>query len=92
MVLVLMMSPFKRMVEDKENYNGYVFTQPLSNDAILRGSNDVITLKDNEFLPFGDNTAASLDGRYFGGVPYRSLVGPAFVIYWPFGERWGRAR
>lgn len=81
--------PFKRMVEDTANYDGYEFA---SLGAKLHGPNDILTLGDEEFLPLGDNTKFSLDGRYFGGVPYRSLVGPAFVIYWPFGERWGRAR
>ena len=40
----------------------------------------------------GDNTAFSYDGRYFGPVDQASLVGPAFVVYWPFTRRWGLVR
>ena len=92
--------PFKRMLEDdkysrlvrgKKEY-GYTFAHAGSPGAKLRSQNDVLKLGDHEVLPFGDNTTQSLDGRYFGGVPLGSLVGPAFVIYWPFGERWGKVR
>ena len=75
----------------KKEY-GYTFAHAGSPGAKLRSQNDVLKLGDHEFLPFGDNTTHSLDGRYFGGVPLNSLVGPAFVIYWPFSERWGKAR
>ncbi len=51
---------------------------------------DVMTLGSDQFLPMGDNTANSFDGRYWGAVPRRRLVGPASCIYWPFSPRWGR--
>jgi len=84
--------PLKRMVEDTENYRGYRFAGRSSLPAKLDDEYDILSLRDDEFLPFGDNTEHSLDGRYFGGVPYTSLVGPAFVIYWPFTKRWGMTR
>lgn len=51
---------------------------------------DALTLGADEFLALGDNTANSFDGRYWGPVPRRRLVGPASCIYWPFSPRWGR--
>ncbi len=44
----------------------------------------VYELKDDEYLPLGDNTGFSLDGRYFGAVNQGNVVGPAFAVYWPF--------
>lgn len=39
------------------------------------------------YLCFGDNSAASSDGRTWGLVPERLLLGRAVVIYWPY-DRW----
>lgn len=84
--------PFKRMLED-EAYQGYLLAETNPSPApVLGRPTDVLRLGPNEFLPLGDNTAASLDGRYFGGVPMESLLGPAFLVYWPFTERWGWVR
>ena len=51
-----------------------------------------IRLGEKQFLPFGDNTYSSLDGRYFGPVSEQALVGPSFFVYWPLGPHWGLAR
>ncbi len=39
-------------------------------------------------LPLGDNRSDSLDGRYFGPVRKRDLMGRAMFIYWPI-KRFG---
>ena len=51
-----------------------------------------LTLSENEYFALGDNTKSSKDGRYWGAVPEKNLVGPAVLVYWPFSKRWGRAR
>lgn len=79
--------PFRRLLEDPA-YDGYAL-QPAS---LLRTSADAIPLADDAFLPLGDNTHSSLDGRYFGGVSLRALVGPAFCVYWPLGPHFGRCQ
>ena len=43
----------------------------------------------DEFFMMGDNSAFSLDSRFFGAVPRRNLVGKAWVIFWPLTRRWG---
>ncbi len=81
--------PFRRLLEE-EGYNGYVLPrvdQPPM--PLMQRPTDVLRLGPGEFLALGDNTGASLDGRFFGGVPMDSLLGPAFMVYWPFGPRWG---
>jgi signal peptidase I len=72
--------PFRRMVEDPE-YPGY---QPAAGSPRTEWK-----LGAGEYLPMGDNQPSSLDGRYFGAVPDRSIVGPAFWVYWPFTRHWG---
>lgn len=77
----------------RETYSGYNLARSdRAPPPVLRRPTDVLTIGPREFLPLGDNTNASLDGRYFGTVPMESLLGPAFAVYWPFGERWGRVR
>lgn len=75
---------FERQVEG-DGYNGYVCAP----GSLLDDPEKRIKLTEDEFLPFGDNTLSSLDGRYFGGVPREALVGPALFVYWPFTKRWG---
>jgi signal peptidase I len=79
---------FVRLVTDKA-YEGYALARSSIPPPKLMRLRDEIRLGPEEFLPLGDNTNASLDGRYFGGVPVKSLIGPAFAVYWPFGPRWG---
>lgn len=76
--------PFKRQVTDSA-YRGYV----PRNHSRLNDEDAEIRLGDNQFLPFGDNTYSSLDGRYFGPVSEKALVGPSFFVYWPLGPHWG---
>lgn len=79
---------FQRQV-DGDGYHGYTLVGNAPLPAILRAPGDVLTLADDEYLALGDNTRASLDGRFFGGVKQQSIVGPAFMVYWPFTKRWG---
>jgi signal peptidase I len=76
--------PFRRQVEDPA-YRGYV-PRP---GALLNNESAEIRVGEGQFLPFGDNTYSSLDGRYFGPVSEKALVGPSFFVYWPLGSHWG---
>ncbi|HMO05657.1 MAG TPA: signal peptidase I [Kiritimatiellia bacterium] len=78
---------FRRQLQPP--YEGYILVGNIQTEAILRRAGDSIQLGVDEYLPLGDNTMSSLDGRYFGGVNKHNIVGPAFMIYWPFTHRWG---
>jgi signal peptidase I len=85
--------PFARLQRRELGYNGYQL--PRSDGRIplaLGRPGQVLPLTATQYLPLGDNTQSSLDGRYFGGVDRRNIVGPAFMVYWPFGSRWGFIR
>jgi len=42
-----------------------------------------IRVPEDHFYVLGDNSANSMDSRYWGFVPNKNLVGPAFFIHWP---------
>lgn len=50
-----------------------------------------ITVPARSYLPMGDNSANSLDGRYWGFVKDKDVVGRPLCIYYPFSRRWGIA-
>ena len=43
----------------------------------------------NEYLALGDNTINSKDSRYWGPVRQFNVLGPAFLVLWPFTDHWG---
>ena len=55
----------------------------------MGGPGDEIAVGD-AYLPMGDNTCNSFDGRYWGPVPRPQMLGPASCVYWPLSVRWGR--
>ena len=83
--------PFHRLLTDKEDgYIGYTLPHKQPDAQVFIGSSsDRKVLDSGRYLPLGDNSAFSLDGRYFGPIERESLVGPAFMVYWPFTKRWG---
>ena len=84
--------PFRRLVEQTDKgYLGYQLPHRQGETPVfLAAARTPQRLGRGEYLPFGDNTAFSLDGRYFGPILRDALVGPAFFTYWPFTRRWGR--
>ncbi|NKB24813.1 MAG: signal peptidase I [Kiritimatiellae bacterium] len=81
--------PFTRIVEE-EGYHGYTLPRSQPQDpALLKTSSAQLTLSDSEYFPLGDNSRNSKDGRFFGAVPEKNIVGEAFAIYWPFKKSWG---
>jgi signal peptidase I len=45
----------------------------------------------HEYMAIGDNSASSLDGRYWGTIPEKDVIGKPMFIYYPFNDHWGPA-
>lgn len=45
----------------------------------------------DRYMAMGDNSASSLDSRYWGSIPAKDVVGRPLLIYYPFTKRWGPA-
>ncbi|HAR67423.1 MAG TPA: signal peptidase I [Lentisphaeria bacterium] len=69
--------------------NGYAgHTETNYPRAVLKAGGQLI-LGDDEYFMMGDNTNNSEDGRIWGAVKRKNIVGRALFVYWPFGARWG---
>lgn len=45
-----------------------------------------IYVPENWLLPLGDNRSNSQDGRYFGPIPLKNILGRALFRYWPLNR------
>ena len=85
---------FERNERQDGDYKGYVY--PTQNDPsnppqLLTAPGVTAELPAGTFVALGDNSANSLDSRYWGYVPEKSVIGKAIFIYYPFTKRWGLA-
>ncbi len=85
---------FGRNARKEGVYGGYVYpsnNNPANPPKLLTGPGDTAKIPDGMFVALGDNSANSLDSRYWGFVPEKSVIGKAIFIYYPFTKRWGLA-
>ncbi len=82
---------FKRVESRQNGYTGYTnqHEQPM---RYLGTPNDTVTIPPNSYFALGDNSANSLDSRYWGFVPADNVVGRGLFVYWPFTSHWGFPR
>ncbi len=83
---------FDRNAHRTGHYTGYFNGHPddrYPNAQLFAGQK--ITVPPAGYLAMGDNSANSQDGRYWGFVPAKDVVGRPLVIYYPFTTRWGVA-
>lgn len=87
----------KRVMSAVPPYRGYVQGRE-GVDVSWRGSTirvDLATsfrVPEHGYFAMGDNSANSLDSRYWGPVPEENLVGRGLFVYWPFNRHWGIVR
>lgn len=71
-------------VHDGELYlNGEPQDEPYLKEQNLQGLFPEFVVPEDHFFAMGDNRNKSGDSRVFGPVPYDSILGRAFLIYWP---------
>ena len=76
---------FKKVYSLKGGYQGH------KADGLLSLGGE-LTVPDGHYFALGDNTNFSLDGRNWGFIPRRNMVGLAVMIFWPISRRWGPNR
>ena len=78
--------------------NVYATTQASDDpDNLFKGHTPMVLFTDgnefkvrsNHFMVMGDNTANSLDSRFFGDVDMDYIIGKEFFVYWPLTKRFG---
>ncbi len=73
---------FKKVYSGMGGYQGHLPS------GILADGNE-ITVPDDAYFALGDNTSNSLDGRDWGFIPRRNMIGRALFVFWPISRRWG---
>jgi signal peptidase I len=69
-------------IEERRYYLREFGLEPRFHDC-----NDKVTLGKGQYMMMGDNTARSLDGRFFGATPAENIIGIGFFVPWPFVQR-----
>jgi signal peptidase I len=81
---------FRRVASEQNGYTGYK-NNPLDT-RYLGDPQATVTVPPGSYFALGDNSANSLDSRYWGFVPWRNVVGKGLFVYWPFTSHWGFVR
>jgi signal peptidase I len=76
----------------KAPYKGYVNASHDDPRYSQLFQGDQVTVPARAYLALGDNSHNSFDGRYWGFVPEKDVIGKPLFIYYPFTRRWGTAR
>jgi signal peptidase I len=73
-------------------YRGYFNATRDDSRYIQLFKGDTVTVPPQSYLALGDNSLNSFDGRFWGYVPAKDVVGRPLFIYYPFTRRWGTAK
>jgi signal peptidase I len=80
---------FEANAKRSGKYRGY-FNSPIGGTYLGRG--EKLTVPPEKYFAMGDNSGNSQDGRYWGFVPAKDVVGRPLFVYYPFTRHWGPAR
>jgi signal peptidase I len=77
---------FDKNAHQQDRYPGY------RNEGSLSAAGSTVTVEPHKYFAMGDNSANSADGRYWGFVPDKDVVGRPLFVYYPFTSHWGPAK
>jgi signal peptidase I len=77
---------FELNASREKNFRGYGYAP--ESQAVLLQRGTMAKVPADKFLALGDNSGNSADGRYWGYVPAKDVVGKPLFIYFPFTARW----
>ena len=80
---------FERIYSLQNGYSGYVIMNGFPGSRYLNSPDATYTVPPRHLFVMGDNSRSSLDGRFWGSLPQKDLVGRAVFVYWPFTKRFG---
>lgn len=75
---------FRKVYSGQGGYQGHIAY------GFLAGGLEFV-VPENHYFAMGDNSANSLDSRYWGPLPSRNVIGRASFIFWPVSRRFGSA-
>lgn len=78
-------SAFAENAKKANRYGGYQAIFGLAPGSTIEVPKDA-------YYALGDNSYNSQDGRYWGFVPAKDVVGRPIFVYYPFSRHWGPAR
>jgi signal peptidase I len=81
---------FQRVASQRNGYTGY--RNFPGSTTYLGDPESTVTIPPENYFALGDNSADSLDSRYWGFVPKMNVVGKGLFVYWPFSSHWGLVR
>jgi signal peptidase I len=73
-------------------YRGYFNATHQDGRFSMLFKGETITVPPDRYLALGDNSHDSFDGRFWGYVPAKDVVGRPLFIYYPLTRRWGTAK
>ena len=68
-------------------YEGYV-PAPTTGSQFL-GEGQEVTVPSGNYFVIGDNADNSADGRHWGFVPEKAVIGRGLIVLYPFTKNWG---
>lgn len=83
---------FEKNAHREGLYRGYFNGNAANGARLLLTPDEKLTVPARSFFAMGDNSGNSSDGRYWGFVPAKDVVGRPLFVYYPFTRRWGPAR
>ncbi len=82
---------FEANARREGKYGGYFNPPTFVPDGHLKRG-ETLAVPPDKYFAMGDNSGNSQDGRYWGFVPAKDVVGRPIFVYYPFTRHWGPAR